>query len=135
MITDKKQIQELQFRSNLPRFFKEGIYLFAALEPEEQKLPKDEQIKLMIDAFKTIAEQEELLFNKPITSANELAYKIYSDENPDFEWLECIYETIGDVENYLWGEMKIYKGAFVYFVTGSLKSIEKPRIPNDFTRF
>jgi hypothetical protein len=132
MITDKQTIKQLQFRSDLPRF--KDLFIFAQLESVEQKLGDEERFKLIINAYADLIKDESsaMLFDNKIISVLPKAYKIYADSDPDYNWLECIYEIEGDRNKYVHGKIKIFKKAFAYFVMDDLRSVAEVSISSDW---
>ena len=135
MITDKQSIRLLQFRSDLPRFPKDNVFIFAQLEPEEQKLSESKRTQLILQTYAQFLEDPStaMLFDDQLKSVRPLAYKLSADTEPNCEILECLYHIEGDRHPYTLGKMRIYQKAFVYFFSDLVKSISESHIPQDRT--
>lgn len=131
MITDAQSIKQLQFRSDLPRLHKEGLFLFAQLESEEQKLPENKRTKLILEAYAQLLKDPSsaMLFDHQLTSAVPLAYQVLPDNDPQFEQIECLVRIEGDHNSLTRGKLKVFLKTFVYFCADDMRSIPEAEVP------
>lgn len=136
MLTDKQTIRQHQFRSDLPRFNSEGYFIFAQLEPEEQKLDDAGRAKLLLNAYAELLKDPSsaMLFDQQLTNATPLAYTLSQDSDPDYEIIEALYKIEGDRNAFSRGKLKVFKKAFAYFSSDDMRSTEDGSIPVGWTK-
>ncbi|WKZ30411.1 MAG: hypothetical protein QY314_01400 [Candidatus Dojkabacteria bacterium] len=115
MITDKDSITKLQFRSHLPRFYKEHTYLFAVFEPHEQNLSATDTCNILAKEYMNLVLAER---SNDIKSLVYLRFRELESEDNDFKNVELAFK----LENgkFLCGKVKIFKNTFCYFEDKSL---------------
>lgn len=135
MITDDRTIQQYALRSDLPRLTKEGFYLFAALEGDEQKQDEKAKMAALAKAYADVVAREEARSERPLPAVLPRSYKVTS---ADADWtavtlycdLESPYErrrrdgTVLGLAKHLEARMRLFKGAFAYFHGDDIRGVD-----------
>lgn len=136
MIHDEATIKKLSFRSDLPRLTKEGFYLLAQLEGDEQKLDDAAKVKLLAAAFVDAVAREEARSDRPLPPLVPRAWHVTrsDDEWLDFE-LACGLASPferrnrgGDVlgvAHHLKARLRLHRGAFAYFALDDVRPLDE----------
>lgn len=135
VITDAATIQKLALRSDLPRLKGEGFYLFAELEPAEQRLAAPAKAQLLGRAFTALVAREEQRSERPLPA---LIPRAYQQRDIDRDWVHLAYAcdlaepferrnragNVLAVTKHLHGRVRLFKGAFAYFTPDDFVPLE-----------
>lgn len=115
MIANKKDIQALQFRSNLPRLYDQNTYLFAFFEPAEQKLSPSEKYSILSQEYINLVTTTGI---DPDISLTYIGFRELPGTTEDFTDIELAFSLSNG--RYFCGKIKIYQNTFCYFADESL---------------
>lgn len=135
MLTDPATIQKLALRSDLPRLNREGFFLFAQLESEEQLLPELPKSQLLGRALAQLVAREEQNAERPLPAVIPRAYE-RRELSPD--WVEFTFGCdlaepferrnraghVLAITRHLKARVRLFKGAFAYFTHDDFTPLE-----------
>jgi hypothetical protein len=135
VLTVPAEIKKLALRSDLPRLKKQGFFLFAQLEGEEQQLAELAKSQLLGQALAALVAQEERNAGRPLPAVLPRAYRS-RELAPD--WLELTFACdlaepferrnragqVLVVTKHLEARVRLFKGAFAYFSPDDLQPLE-----------